>query len=288
MMSHSSPRACPARADPAGHADLADVVQQRGVPDALHLDLVEAERGGDRPGHVDDEGRVLAGVAVALDEGGGQRLDDVGLGAEGVDAALGRPGGGAGAAVGTGAIQPARGRGQQALDRRAEAMRSDAGRTVMNPAHGISVPSSSGDEALAAGARAAHRRAGHEDGELVGARAPDDVGRAREAAQALGDGEQGGVAGGRAAPGVQRAEAVDVDQRARPAARRARRAPGRLGVAAEGLERQKPGAASMRARSASWASRPSSRARASASARRSSWRSPHSNTSASRCLVAER
>ena len=114
--------------DAVGHPDLADVVQQRGVADALDLDLVEAERGGDGLGHVDDEGGVLAGVAVALDERGGQRLDDVRLGAEGVDAALGRARRGAGAAVGAGAVQAARGGGQQALDRGAGAVRGDAGR----------------------------------------------------------------------------------------------------------------------------------------------------------------
>jgi hypothetical protein len=103
--------------DPVGHPDLADVVQQRGVADALDLDLVEPEGARDGLGHLDDEGGVLARVAVALDQGGGQRLDDVRLGAEGVDAALGGPGRGAGAAVGAGAIQATGGGGQQALDR---------------------------------------------------------------------------------------------------------------------------------------------------------------------------
>ena len=87
------------------------------------------------------------------------------------------------------------------------------------------------------------RRAGHEDGDLVGAGAPDHVGRAREAAQALGDGLQGGVAGRRAAAGVERAEVVDVDERQRGGLLGARGVrEDRLGVAAEGLEGQQPGA----------------------------------------------
>ena len=142
----------------------------------------------------------------------------------------------------------------------------------MKPARGMSAAVELGDEALAAGARAAHRRAGHEDGELVGAGAPDHVGRAREAAQALGDGEQGGVAGGGAAAGVERAEVVDVDERQRGrllgAARRGARTASASPQKASSVS--SPVQASVRARSASWASRPASRARASASARRSS------------------
>ena len=110
---------------------------------------------GDGLGHLDDERGVLAGVAVALDERGGQRLDDVRLGAEGVHAALGRAGRGAGAAVGAGAIQPAGGGGQQALDRGAGAMRGDAGRDGDEARARDVAALELGDEPLAAGARAA-------------------------------------------------------------------------------------------------------------------------------------
>ncbi len=109
--------------------------------------------------------------------------------------------------------------------------------TVMKPAPGISLPSSSAMR-RSQQVRAPRRRVrGHEDGDLVGARAPDHVGLAREAAQALGDGEQGRVAGRRAAARVERAEVVDVDERQRGWLLGA---PGvgedRLGVAAEGVE----------------------------------------------------
>ena len=213
------------------------------MADALDLDLVEPEGGRDGLGHLDDEGGVLAGVAVALEEGGRERLDDVRLGAEGVDAALGGTGCGAGAAVGAGAIEAAGGGGQQALDRRAGAVRRDAGRDGDEARARDLAAVELGDEPLAAGARAAQARGGHEDGDLVGARAADHVGLAREAAQALGDGQQGRVAGRWAAARVERAEVVDVDERQRGWLLGA---PGvgedRLGVAAEGVEGEHAGA----------------------------------------------
>ena len=153
--SHSSPRSGPGLCRMrSGIADLADVVQQRGVADALDLDLVQAEPVGDGPGHVDDHRGVLARVAVALDECGGQRLDDVRLGAEGVHAAAGRAGRGAGAAVGAGAIQPAGGGGQQALDRGARAMGGHPGRDGDEAGVRDVVALELGDQALAADARA--------------------------------------------------------------------------------------------------------------------------------------
>jgi hypothetical protein len=135
-------------------------------------------------------------------------------------------------------------RGQQPLDRGAEAVRGDAGRDG-DEARARDVGAVEvGDEALAAGARPVESRTRHEDRELVGACAPDHVGRARETAQALGHGEQGGVARGRAATGVEGAEAVDVHQRQRCRLLGARGVgEDRLGVAGEGLERQQPGAA---------------------------------------------
>ena len=167
------------------------------MADALDLDLVQAEPVGDGPGHVDDDRGVLAGVAVALDERGGQRLDDVRLGAERVHAAVGRAGRGAGAAVGAGAIQPAGGGGQQALDAwcRSDGSATPA-ETVMKPACGMSARSSWAIRRSQQMRAPLDRRAGHEDGHLVGAGAPEDVRRAREPAQALGDGVQRGVAGG--------------------------------------------------------------------------------------------
>ena len=48
MTSHSSPASGPGLCRTwSGIADLADVVQQRGVADALDLDVVEAEGGRD-------------------------------------------------------------------------------------------------------------------------------------------------------------------------------------------------------------------------------------------------
>ena len=110
-----------------------------------------------------------------------------------------------------------------------------------------------GDETLAAGACAAHRRGGHEDGELVGAGAPDHVGRAREALQALGDGLERRVARLGAPAGVERAEVVDVDDGQRGGLLGARGVgEDRVRVAAERFEGQQPVQASVRARSASW------------------------------------
>ena len=186
---------------------------------------------------------MLARVAVALDERGGERLDDVRLGAEGVDAALGRAGRGAGAAVGAGAIQAACGGGQQALDRGAGAMRGDAGGDGDEARARDVAAVELGDQPLAACARAGQARRGHEDRDLVGAGAPDDVGHARETSQALGDGQQGRIAGRGAAAGVERAEVVDVDECQRGGLLGAAGVgEDRLGVAAEGLERQQPGA----------------------------------------------
>jgi len=71
------------------------------------------------------------------------------------------------------------------------------------------------DEALGDAARAGEVGAGHDDGELVGAGAADDVAAADQLAQALGDGGEGFVSGGRAAAAVERAEAVDVDEHER-------------------------------------------------------------------------
>ena len=116
--------------------------------------------------------------------------------------------------------------------------------TVMKPAPGMSralelVRCSRSQQ----DARAAQVGAGHEDGELVGAGAPDHVADARQATQALGHGPQRRVAGRGAAAGVERAEAVDVHQRQR-GRRSARGGVGedRLGVAAERFEGQQPGA----------------------------------------------
>ena len=115
--------------------------------------------------------------------------------------------------------------------------------TVTKPAPGMSLPSSSAIS-RSQHARAPGRRVrGHEDRDLVGAGAPDDVGRARETSQALGDGQQGRVAGRGAAAGVERAEVVDVDECQRGGLLGAAGVgEDRLGVAAEGLERQQPGA----------------------------------------------
>jgi hypothetical protein len=143
--------------DAVRHPDLADVMQQGRVADALDVDPVEPEGGRDGLGHLDDEGGVLAGVAVALEEGGGERLDDVRLGAEGVDAALRRAGCGAGAAVVAGAIQAGAGGGQQALDRGAGAVRRDAGRDGDEARARDLAAHRAGDEALAA-VRAPRRR----------------------------------------------------------------------------------------------------------------------------------
>ena len=211
--------------------------------DALDLASSRPSPSATVAGHVDDDGGVLAGVAVALHERGGQRLDDVRLGAERVHAALGRACRGACAAVGACAVQPARGGGQQALDGGAGAMGRHPGRhgdeARVRDVGALELR----DEPLAADARAAHRRAGHEDGQLVGTGAPEHVRRARERTQALGDGLQRGIAGCGATAGVERAEVVDVHQRQRG---RLLGAGGvredRLGVAAERLEGQQPGA----------------------------------------------
>ena len=115
--------------------------------------------------------------------------------------------------------------------------------TVMKPAPGISLPSSSAMSRSQHERAPRRRRGGHEDGELVGPRAPDHVGHAREGAQALGHGQERRVAGRWAAAGVERAEVVDVDERQRGGLLGARGVgEDRLGVAAERLEGQQPGA----------------------------------------------
>ena len=115
--------------------------------------------------------------------------------------------------------------------------------TVMKPACGMSARSSCAMSRSQQTRAPRSRRAGHEDGELVGTGAPEHVRRARERAQALGDGLQRGIAGCGATAGVERAEVVDVHQRQRG---RLLGAGGvredRLGVAAERLEGQQPGA----------------------------------------------
>ena len=141
------------------------------------------------------------------------------------------------------AIEAASGGGQQALDRGAGAVRGDAGGDGDEARARDLAAVELGDEPLAARARAAQARGGHEDGELVGARAPDHVGHAREGAQALGHGQERRVAGRWAAAGVERAEVVDVDERQRGGLLGARGVgEDRLGVAAERLEGQQPGA----------------------------------------------
>jgi hypothetical protein len=186
---------------------------------------------------------VLAGVAVALDEGGRQRLDDVRLGAEGIDAALGWARGGAGAAVGARSIQAAGGGGEEALDGRPWAVGGHAGRDRDESGAGDVGALEAGDEPLAARAHARQRGAGHEHGDLVGARAPEHVGDARQRLEAVGHGAQGGVAGGLAAARVERAEVVDVDERQRGGLLGVGGVgEDRVGIAAKGVERQQPGA----------------------------------------------
>ena len=143
--------------------------------------------------------------------------------------------------------------------------------TVMKPAPGMSSRSSSAMRRSQQERAPRTARAGHEDGELVGAGAPDHVGHAREAAQALGDGQQRRVAGRWAAAGVERAEVVDVDERQRGGLLGARGVvEDRLGVAAERLEGQQPGAGVGTGAVGELGLEAASRPRASASARRSS------------------
>ena len=85
--------------------------------------------------------------------------------------------------------------------------------------------------------------AGHDDGQLVGAGAADDVAAADQLAQAGGDGRQRLVAGSGAAAPVERAEAVDVDEDERSRLAAALRAAQRRGGGLpEGIQRQDAGA----------------------------------------------
>ena len=54
--------------DRVGHADLADVVQERGHPNATDLAGIERQRLADSPRQVHDRDRVVTRVAVALGE----------------------------------------------------------------------------------------------------------------------------------------------------------------------------------------------------------------------------
>ena len=90
-------------------------------------------------------------------------------------------------------------------------MDCDAGRDRDGPGAGDVARLELRDQALAAGLGAEEVCAGHDDRELVGADPAQDVRRARETAQVEGERGERGITRLYSAPGVERAEAIDVD-----------------------------------------------------------------------------
>ncbi len=197
--------------DAVGDRHLADVVQQPRRGDPLDLDGVETEVGGHGARHLDDGLGVLAGVAVTLEQRRGEGLDHRGVGGVGVVDAVGQADRRAGAAERPGAVEAAGARGEEIVEGHALLVHGDAGRHGDEAGAGDVAGLELGDQALAAGLCARQVGAGHEHGELVGTRAPEAVGGARQAPQVQRDRRQGRVARLGSAARVEGAEAVDVD-----------------------------------------------------------------------------
>ena len=217
-------------------------MEQRRHGHALDLEVVQAEGAGDGPGHLDDRRRVLARVAVALEERRREGLDDRRVGRVGVLDPLLERRRGAGAAQRPRAVEAVAGGHEELVDRAAGQVHGDAGGDGDEAGAGLLAALQLGQQALAAGLGAVLVGPRHEDGQLVGAGSPEDVAGARQAAQADGDRGQGGVAGLDAAARVQGPEAVDVDEGERGGLAVALGA-GELagGGAAEGLVDEEPG-----------------------------------------------